>query len=108
MAGPVAGGHFVVGGRSLVGIAHQNGDRGAEGQPIVDAGKNLGAVCLIARRHNLGLTRSPPVQLDLNLRLAHGNPRRTAVNDHPHAAAVRLAKGVNAENFAKRGRHAGG
>ena len=44
VAGPVAGGHFVVGGRSLVGIAHQNGDRGAEGQPIVDAGKNLGAV----------------------------------------------------------------
>src|SRR5262249_2964880 len=91
--------------RPCIGVAHQNGDRGAERLTVEHAGKQLGAIGLVTRRRDLALPGAPPIEIALDLLERDRQTRRTAVDHHADAAAMRLAERGDAKEMAERGRH---
>ena len=67
MAGAVFGGHFVIGLGAVVGVAHEDGQRGAEGEAVLPTGEDFGAVRLLARGDDVGLAGTAAVEFALDL-----------------------------------------
>jgi hypothetical protein len=51
----------------LIGVAHQDGDAGAGGAALEDAGQNLRLVRLFALRDDVTLTRTAPAEIDAQI-----------------------------------------
>ena len=80
-------------------VVHQDEDRGAERLPLENAGEDFARVAFLALRGDAALPRPPPVQLHLDVVVRQLQPRRTAVHDHAHRAAVRLSPRGDAEEM---------
>jgi len=76
-------------------------DGGAKGEALEDSRSDLAAIGFLARRGDGALARTPPIQLCLNVGLAQGQPRRTAIYHHPHCPTVGLAVGSNRKQDAE-------
>src|SRR5207244_988079 len=73
---------------------------------LEDAGEDRDAVLLLALRGQKALPRLPPIEVSLYLLFRDREPRRTTVEHHAHAAAVRLAERGDPEEVAERIGHA--
>ena len=106
MAGAVFGRHLVIGAGALVLVAHDDGDGGAEGLVVLQAGEDFSGIGLIARGDDVRLAGATTVELLLDILHTDGDAGRAAVNHHTHATSVRFAEGVDAEGLAEGGGHA--
>lgn len=99
--------HLVVGGGTVVLVAHADGDGRAQRPAIQHAGKDFRAVLLLARGHDVALARPAPVQFPLDILLCHRNERRTAVYHHTHPGSMGLSPRGYTEHLAKIAGHGG-
>jgi hypothetical protein len=87
----------------LVGVPYEDGDGAAQGDAVLKAGENFRGVSFLARRHDFRLTWAAAVEFMLDLLERNGNARWATIDNDSHAAAMRLAKSVDAENVAEGG-----
>ena len=106
--GPVDVLHRLVGLGPRVLVAHEQRDRRAERPALEDAGEDLDAVGLVARRRERALAGPAPIEIALDLLAREREPRRAAVDHHADAAAVALAEGGDLELTSEAAAHTGG
>ena len=105
MGGPVDVLHVLVGRGPRVLVAHQESDGRADGLALEDAGQDLDAVGLLARRREPALAGAPPVEVALDLLGRERQPRRAAVDHDAHSASVALAEGRELEDLPEAAAH---
>src|SRR2546423_14391412 len=91
--------------RPRVFVPNQNSDRRPERLPLKDAGENFAAIFFLALGRDFALTGATTIELALNLRFRDVDLRRTTVNHHTDAAAVRLTKRRDPKQLAESAAH---
>jgi hypothetical protein len=86
---------------ALVGVADQQRDRRAGGQPLVDAREDLHRVGLAALRHVAAGAGAAPVELDLDVGSASASPGGQPSITQPMAGPWLSPKLVTREEFAE-------
>ena len=97
MRGAVGVLHLIVGGGTLVLVAHRKRNRRAQGEPVQHAGEDFHAVGFVARGHNIALPWTPTVQFCLNHLARKRHPCRATINHHTHAHTVGFPPGADLE-----------
>lgn len=77
---------------SLVRVGDQQGNRGAGGDALIDAREDLNLIALLALRDEATGSRTASIQVGLDIFLAQGQSRGTAINDTTNGFAVGLTK----------------
>ena len=85
--------HLRVGLGTVILVADENRDGTSEGEALEGAGEDLGFVLLVARRRNLALPGTAPVEIDLDVGLGQGDERRAAIHDDSHSATMGFSPG---------------
>ena len=80
--------HFAVSLGTRVLVADENGDRGAQGFALENAGQNFAAVGFFARGDDVALPRAPAIEFFLDVGFGQFQLRQAAIDDHPDPAAV--------------------
>ena len=101
MTWPVGGSHVVVGARTSILISHQHADGRANSAALEYPAEDFYAVSFLSLRHQPALTRTTPVELDLNVVIGELQTRGTTVDDHSDAPTMRFAECSDAELFSK-------
>ena len=99
--GAEGGLHLAVGLGAGVLVGDVDGDGGAEGATLEDAGEDARGVGLVARGDDVALAGAAAVEIALDVGLGEREARRDAVDDHADAAAVGFAPGGDAEGVAE-------
>ena len=97
--------HFLVILRTLIFVAHHHGDRCAKGDPIHHTAEDLHLVGFLSGCGDLALPRASPIEFSLNGHQVQFQSWRASFQDHPHAAAMGLAEGADAEQGAETAAH---
>jgi hypothetical protein len=108
MRGTICRLHFSIRFRTRVLVHHRDANRRAQRLPLEDAGEDTALIRFVARRHDLALAGSAPVEIALDIGLAHRQARRATVNDHTDTASMGFTPGGDAEGMAEVAGHFGG
>ena len=106
MGGPESHGHVLVVAGSLVLVAHQHGDRGAQGcRSIQQAAEHLDPIRFLARGGDVTLTGPAPIQFLLDLLQIQIQPGGTPLHDHADATTMGFAECADPEEVAEAAAH---
>ena len=107
VAGAVFAGHFGVGFGAGVLVTDHDGDGGAEGEPVEDAGEDFAAVEFLARGDDVALAGAAAVEVELDVFCGEGESGWAAVDDDADATAVAFTPCGNSEELAPLTGHSG-
>jgi len=91
-----------------VGVSHQDGDGPAGGEALEDTGQDLGTVRFSTLRREAALSRSPSVQVPLDVLDRERKARRAAVHHNADSGAMALSPRAEAEGVSVCVAHVGG
>lgn len=97
--------HFVVGGRAGIFIGDVEGDGGAQGFVMVDAGEDLDGIGFLARGSDIALTGPAAVEVVLDILCGEGEAGGASINDDADGTAVAFAVSGNLEEGAEDAGH---
>ena len=107
VAGAVFAGHFGVGFGAGVLVTDHDGDGGAEGEPVEDAGEDFAAVEFLAGGDDVALAWAAAVEVELDVFCGEGESGWAAVDDDADATAVAFTPCGNSEELAPLTGHSG-
>ena len=105
MGGPKGHLHLLVIAGPLVFVAHQHGDRCAQGDPIEQTAEDFNLVVFLARGGDFALTRFAAIQFGLDGIEVEVEPWRAAIHDHPHPTSVGFPEGADLKELAEAAAH---
>lgn len=88
VGGPVYFGHLVVGFGTVVLVANEDGDGGAEGFSFEGAGEDFALVGFVAGGGDFGLAGAAAVEFDLEIGFGERDEGRAAIDDDADASSV--------------------